>query len=288
MNRVRLTHRRGRCAWAALAALVGLACCTGGCAREERVIYQQPRLLEGVAGVQEGGEDLAAKKKREADAKKQRQEIAKATGEPKAAGESEPGARDEEALSGSRVSSAMLDQTALDEDEAAIAAGAAAMARAGGQESGGLRGSPAGAEAKPDDPLVERGPKDAITLKAGSNRDVIALLSRVVNGDEEIQAAFYEQVVSSATKDHLRSQGDESPEAFYRFLRTNRTPINHLLARLPAGEGSPGVIVTVAGKNQFRLEVTGSASRGLKFTELWTALDPTAPAGRQWRFVWVR
>lgn len=230
------------------AVVAGLTLLLMGCV-EERGVYRTPRLLENVAGVQEGGEDLAAKRERESRG------AAKPT-DPKP----EPAKSDQEIAAEGRVTSESLDQTKLTD----------------------ALGEPASPQ-NPVDTLVTVNPDGSRTLTAKNYRDVIALLSRVTNGEAELDEAFVDQLVHSDTKAHFRTQGKDPREGVPAFLHANRTPINKLLARLPGGENSPGVIVGAVGRNRFKLELTGPAAKGLAYTELWVGLEDGKP-----RFIWVR
>lgn len=259
------------------------ACACAGCQSSRTVTYTTPRLLENLEGTQEGGEDLAQKRKKEQEAKAMRAAIAKATGTP----------NPDEAAAGveQRVTSASLDQSGMREpdDDGAPDADAAATVSLEALKARSAEAEArlaAAEQAEEDDPLVQRTPDGRVTMKAASTRDLIAVLSRVINAppdDEAMREAFYEQLVSQTTKTHFQSEGKDPRQEVTDFLSSNRTHINRLLGRLPGGENSPGVIVTSSGRSQFKVELTGAGARGLKFTEVWVALE-----GGQWRLVWLR
>jgi hypothetical protein len=219
------------------AMLAALPAIVPGCATEERVIYRTPRLLENIPGVQEGGEDLAAKKARE---------------EARRRSEADRGAQD-------RVTSDSLDQSRVDP----------ALARE--------------AAAEPEDKLVTLNPDQTVTLNAANYREVIALLSRALNTEPELQGPFFDQIVHSSTKANFREAGQDPREEVWKFLTANRAHVNRLLSRFPGGENSPGVMVSIVGRNRFKLEVTGTGAKGLKFTELWVGIEESKP-----KFIWVR
>lgn len=146
-------------------------------------------------------------------------------------------------------------------------------------------------ESNPDEPptdeLVDTQTDGSITLKARTVREVLVHVSRVVSLDgdegERYQEAFTRDVLSSETKRHFQAQSKDPTKEALDYLRGNRAAINKLLTRMPAAENSPSVLFSSGGPNQFKLEVVGPASRGLKFTELWVANEKG-----QWKFMWVR
>ncbi len=145
--------------------------------------------------------------------------------------------------------------------------------------------------ANPDEPakdeLVDTQADGSITLKARTVREVLVHVSRIVSLDgdegERYQQAFTRDVLSGETKRHFQAQSKDASKEALAYLRDNRAAINKLLTRMPAAENSPSVLFSSGGANQFKLEVVGPASRGLKFTELWVANEKG-----QWKFMWVR
>lgn len=262
-----------------IACAAGLLACAA-CQPTQTVTYTTPRLLENLEGTQEGGEDLAQKRKKEQEAKAMRAAIAKATGTPNPDSASA-------GAPGDRVTSSSLDQSALKESgEDADAAATVSLETLKARSAAAEARLAAAEQAAEDDPLVQRTPDGRVTLNAASTRDLIAVLSRVINAppeDEAVREAFFDQLVSATTKTHFRAEGKDPRQEVTDFLSTNRTSINRLLGRLPGGENSPGVIVTSSGRSQFKVELTGAGARGLKFTEVWVAFE-----GGQWRLVWIR
>lgn len=129
---------------------------------------------------------------------------------------------------------------------------------------------------------------DSLIQKEGSTETLVSLRPRHVmihlslrlnEGKDDL---VYDQLVSDVTKQQFISDGKD-PREISRWLQENYDDMMILFARMPAAELSPGVIMEPAGRNQFRLKLTGTMGRGIRFNELWVQ-----KVGRSWKFVWVK
>lgn len=115
----------------------------------------------------------------------------------------------------------------------------------------------------------------------------VSLLTRHLETllDENTPASdkeLLEQLIDERTKRHYESEG-KPPEQYVRWLQKNRKDLAKMFARMPMGERTPTVIVRQPGDNTWVIILTGQATRGVKFTELWVRQD----MGR-WRLVNVK
>lgn len=140
-------------------------------------------------------------------------------------------------------------------------------------------GSAAEALAMTETDLIKEGPDGRKVLVAKIIQHTIIHLVRTLRADDD--ELLYDQVISQATKDHLLSEGRDPREAI-EFFKENRDDIIAMLSRMSAAENTPGVIVDQAGKRNFRLRITGTAAKGLRFTEYWVTLEKG-----NWRVLWV-
>ncbi|MFM9902042.1 MAG: hypothetical protein ACKVOT_13600 [Polaromonas sp.] len=150
----------------------------------------------------------------------------------------------------------------------------------GGQPPIGERpGTPEDPMAVPEDQLVVTNPDGSVTLIAKVVRHLIGHLARVMEADD--QKLLYDQIISEQTKAHFAAEGQDPRKAVAEFFRDNRADIDKLIARMPAGERTPGVILSKTGPKQFKLTVTGTAAKGLRFNELWVVMEKG-----NWRLWW--
>lgn len=141
---------------------------------------------------------------------------------------------------------------------------------------------PAGLRSNTDIPLDQliRKDGDKETLLAKRPRHVMLQLAlRLDDGKEKL---FFDQLVSDVTKQHYISQGQD-PHEVIAFLQQNYDDIMRLFARMPAGELSPSILFERMSPTEHRLMLTGTAAKGMKFTELWLEQK-----GGNWKFVWVK
>ncbi|MBL0870218.1 MAG: hypothetical protein IBJ18_06530 [Phycisphaerales bacterium] len=163
----------------------------------------------------------------------------------------------------------------------------------GGQPltSGGGTGLP-GAFGGSDVPSAKLLQRDVATgketlISTRPRHVMVHLALRLDDGKDDL---FYDQLVSETTRQQFVSEGKDPRREVLNFLQTNYDDIMLLFARMPGAEVSPGVSFDRAGPSdvpgggtQYRLRLTGTAAKGLKFTELW--LEQSRGT---WKFVWVR
>jgi hypothetical protein len=128
------------------------------------------------------------------------------------------------------------------------------------------------------DLLTTQGGKDTLVSKR-PRHVMVHLAMRLNDGKEQL---FLDQIVSDTTKRQFIGEG-KTEQDIIDFLQTNYDDIMILFARMPAAELSPNVAFDRYSGGQYRIRITGAATKGLKFTELW--LEQRAGA---WKFVWVR
>ncbi len=128
------------------------------------------------------------------------------------------------------------------------------------------------------DLLTTQGGKDILVCKR-PRHVMVHLAMRLNDGKEQL---FLDQIVSDITKQQFVGEG-KTEQDIIDFLQTNYDDIMILFARMPAAELSPNVAFDRFNGGQYRIRITGAATKGLKFTELW--LEQRAGA---WKFVWVR
>jgi hypothetical protein len=132
----------------------------------------------------------------------------------------------------------------------------------------------------PKEELIVKNPDGSVTLIARVTRHLIAHLSRVLEeGDEDL---LYDQLVSTATKAHFRTENKDDPKkVILDYFKENQADIYALLVRMPAGERTPGVILSKVGPSRFKLTITGTSARGIRLTELWVVME-----NGNWRLWW--
>jgi hypothetical protein len=101
-------------------------------------------------------------------------------------------------------------------------------------------------------------------------------------GTPEADKALLEQLIDEKTKDHYRTHGAD-PAEYITYLHQNRKQIAKTFARMPMAEHTPTVIVEQPGDRQWVLHLTGQASEGVKFREVWVRQDMG-----MWRLEWLR
>ncbi len=98
----------------------------------------------------------------------------------------------------------------------------------------------------------------------------------------ETDKVILDQLIDEKTKDHYRQHGVE-PIEYITYLRQNRKALAKTLARMPMAERTPTVVVDQPGDRQWVLRLTGQASEGVKFREVWIRQDMG-----MWRLEWLR
>lgn len=128
--------------------------------------------------------------------------------------------------------------------------------------------------------LVKTNPDGSKTLVSKIIQHTIYHLVHALR--EEDDELLYTQVLSDATRRHYSEQGENPREAIVYF-KENKDDIIAMLSRMPNAENTPGVITEKVGRRDFRLRITGTAAKGLKFTEYWVTMERG-----NWRVVWVQ
>ncbi|MGE0302849.1 MAG: hypothetical protein AB7Q91_09025 [Phycisphaerales bacterium] len=132
----------------------------------------------------------------------------------------------------------------------------------------------------PLDSLVVKNPDGSVTLVAKVIRHLVGHLARVMEeGDEKL---LYEGLISETTKRHFRSEGKDPRKEVLDFFIARQEDIYALLARMPAAERTPGVVLSKVGPSRFKLTITGTAARGAALTELWVVMEEG-----NWRVWWL-
>ena len=118
---------------------------------------------------------------------------------------------------------------------------------------------------EPDSIVIEN--KDgSITLIATRPGHVMVHIQRTLARDEK--ELFTEQVLSEVTKAEYRSRGLDPADAF-DTLKAHESDIALLFSRMPFGEASPSVIMSMVDGKTMRLKLTGAGTRDLH----WTTMD---------------
>lgn len=130
------------------------------------------------------------------------------------------------------------------------------------------------------DKTVVENPDGSVTLIAKSVRHLMAHIQLCL--DKEDDKALLDQVISEQTKQEMKGQGRE-PEEVVAFLKKNRNEIALMFARMPFGEQSPNIIVKRPAKRTVVLELTGLASKDMRYTELWAVMEKG-----NWKLLWIR
>jgi hypothetical protein len=131
----------------------------------------------------------------------------------------------------------------------------------------------------PPEQLIVKNPDGSVTLVAKVTRQLIAHLSRVMEeGDDDL---LYDQLVSKQTKGHFLAEGKDPKKTVKEYFAENRDDILALLARMPSGERTPGVVLAKVAPSRFKLTITGTAARGIVLTEMWVVME-----NGNWRLWW--
>ncbi len=112
-------------------------------------------------------------------------------------------------------------------------------------------------------PLRRKEPKGAIRLVLSSPSDVMYHLSTTLRNKE--YDLLLEQVLSDRLKTEYRKRMRDPQEAVDYLIR-HEQDIAALIASLPMGENTPGVLMEPAGPNAFRLRAPESMRPELRLT----------------------
>lgn len=131
----------------------------------------------------------------------------------------------------------------------------------------------------PAEQLTIKNPDGTVTLVSRVIRHLIGHLARVLEeGNEDL---LYDQLISEETKRYFKAQGKEPKKEVLEYFIAQQDEIYALLARMPAAERTPGVVMTKVAPSKFKLTITGTSARGAVLTELWVVME-----GGNWRVWW--
>lgn len=132
-------------------------------------------------------------------------------------------------------------------------------------------------------PIREELPDGEIVLRSRTARDLMAHIQRALVGPEQEleRELFAEYLLSDMTRAEYEGRGLD-PDQAYQALLARRDDVLLLFNRIgPLAQNSPQVIMQSLGNNVIRLQVTGLAREGLR----WTFMDMVIEGGN-WRLRW--
>ncbi|MCA9297799.1 MAG: hypothetical protein KDA28_01965 [Phycisphaerales bacterium] len=116
------------------------------------------------------------------------------------------------------------------------------------------------------------------TLVIRSGRQLMRQIWRLLEADE--RDLFVKEVMSEPLREEFRLRSRDPGEAF-DILRARKDDLYKLFRAMPNGEYTPGVIMQKVGDKTYRVEVSGKAASGLR----WTGFDMIMERGH-WRLGW--
>lgn len=122
-------------------------------------------------------------------------------------------------------------------------------------------------------------PEHMVKLDAGDIGTLIRHIRWTL--DEDKDQILIDQLFAEDLLTELRSRRQD-PEDYVDWLHENRRDIEAMLARMPMAERSPTVLYEQTGRRQYRVRLTGAAERGVKFTQLWVAMERG-----KYRLLWI-
>ncbi len=130
--------------------------------------------------------------------------------------------------------------------------------------------------------VVENPDGSKVYLTYSPSQLFIHIQNLLDEGTEEADRIILDQLTDEYTKEHMRTQGKD-PIGFVADLHLYRKDIGKTFARMPMGEHTPTVVVDQPGDRTWVLNLTGQASRDLKFTRVWIRQDMG-----QWKLMWMK
>lgn len=130
-----------------------------------------------------------------------------------------------------------------------------------------------------DKTLIEN-PDGTVTLIAKNVQHLMRNMQLCIEHQDD--AVMLEQVISNQTKQQFQAEGRDPQEAV-EYIKENWGEISKLFSRMPFGEHSANVILQQPAKRTRVLELTGLATKGMQFTELWAVMEKG-----NWKFLWVK
>lgn len=152
-----------------------------------------------------------------------------------------------------------------------------------GRAAGVSPGANRGVDPSMQAPIREELPDGEIVLRSRTARDLMVHIQRALTDRERDleRELFTDQVLSYKTWQEYESRG-LPPERAYEELVSRRDDVLLLFNRIgPLAENSPQVIMRSLGDNVIRLQVTGLAREGLR----WSFMDMILEDGN-WRLRW--
>lgn len=101
-----------------------------------------------------------------------------------------------------------------------------------------------------------------VVLISRSPQHLFYHLNNTLMSDE--YELLYEQLISDKTKEAYRARGRDPREAL-EWLKRNEKPVRELLAAMPMGQATPGVLQETIGRNQFRFRSKDAFITGLPY-----------------------
>ncbi len=141
--------------------------------------------------------------------------------------------------------------------------------------------------AVPDGKIVIDNPNGSKTLVSKTIRHLMThietqLDEAIAEGDwGPAHERLLNQVISEETNRHFRDEGRQPKEAI-EFLIDHRRDIALMFSRMPFGEQSPTIIMQPDGPRRYIVRLTGAATKGLAYTELWVVQEKG-----NWRLLWI-
>jgi len=132
-------------------------------------------------------------------------------------------------------------------------------------------------------PIREELPSGDVVLRSRTARDLMVHIQRALTDPQrELERAlFTEQVLSAVTWNEFDQRGLEPEAAYDELLRRREDVLKYFNRVGPLAENSPQVLMRMVGENTVRLQLTGLAREGLR----WTFMDMVYEAGN-WRLRW--
>jgi hypothetical protein len=130
--------------------------------------------------------------------------------------------------------------------------------------------------------VIEKPDGSKVYLTYSPMQLFIHLQNLLDEGTPEADRIILDQLTDEHTKEHMRTQGKD-PIGFVGDLHLYRKEIGKTFARMPMGEHTPTVVVGQPGDRQWVLTLTGQASQGVKFKEVWIRQDMG-----QWKLEWLK
>lgn len=129
-----------------------------------------------------------------------------------------------------------------------------------------------------DTEIVVKNPDGTVTLVSRTGRHLMIHIYNTLQEDKG--DLFVDQLLSERTRESYFRRGLQPIEAF-KTLKKRRQDVKKLFDQMPMGEYTPGLYVRNMPEKVTRLEVNGSATRGLA----WTSMDMVFEGGN-WKLVW--